>query len=133
MSSKTIVRVREVMTQQFVILDGIATVEEGIQALLKKDAHAVIIQRRCEEDEYGIVVLPDIAQKVLSVDKAPERVNLYEIMTKPVLAVDPELDIRYCARLFYRFGLSMAPVIQDKEVLGIVTYNDIVLRGLLKR
>ena len=54
-------------------------------------------------------------------------------MTKPVLAVEPEMDIRYCARLLYRFGLSTAPVIQDKEVLGIVTYNEIVLHGLLKR
>ena len=132
MSSKTIIRARDVMTQKFALMDGIATVEEGIQALVEKDAQGIIIQRRNEDDEYGIVVPADIAQKVLAVNKAPSRVNLYEIMTKPVLGIDPGMDIRYCARLFYRFGLSMAPIIQDKKVLGIVTYNEIVLQGLLK-
>jgi predicted transcriptional regulator len=41
------------------------------------------------------------------------------------------MDIRYCARLFYRFGLSTAPVVRDKAIVGMVTYNEIVLNGLI--
>jgi predicted transcriptional regulator len=77
------------------------------------------------------VLLADIAKKVLAKDRAPSRVNLYEIMSKPVLAVDPEMDIRYCARLFDQFGLSTAPVIRDKTIIGVVTYYEIVLQGLV--
>ena len=51
-------------------------------------------------DEYGMVLLSDIAKQVLAKDRSPKRVNIYEIMAKPVLSVQPDMDIRYCARMF---------------------------------
>ena len=57
--------------------------------------------------------------------------NVYEIMAKPVISVDPQMDVRYCARLFDNFGLAMALVLENGAVAGIVGYNEIVLDGLL--
>ena len=51
-------------------------------------------------------------------------------MSKPVISVHPDMDIRYTARLFGQFGLAVAPVIDNGEVVGTVTYTDIVLEGL---
>jgi predicted transcriptional regulator len=45
--------------------------------------------------------------------------------------VSASMDVRYCARLFERFGISRAPVIEDGKVLGMVSYNNIVLNGML--
>ncbi len=70
---------------------------------------------------------------MLARDRSPERVNVYEIMSKPVIGVDPAMDIRYCARLFEKFGLSMAPVIEQGNVVGLVSYNDLVLKGMAGR
>ena len=67
---------------------------------------------------------------MLAKDRAPERVNVYEIMSKPVVGVDPHMDIRYCARLFAKLGMSVMPVIEDEKVVGIVSYHELVLRGL---
>lgn len=131
MTKRSIVRVRDIMRDHFVLMDGVSTVAEGIAALSRQGAHTLFIRRRSGDDEFGIVALADIASKVLGADKSPERVNLYEVMTKPVLHVDPEMDIRYCARLFFRFGLSTAPVIEGDEIIGVVTYNEMVLNGLL--
>jgi Mg/Co/Ni transporter MgtE len=65
------------------------------------------------------------------VDRAPERTNVYEIMSKPALGVRPDMQVRYCARLFNAFGLTLAPVIDSaEEILGVVSYDDLVLRGL---
>ena len=69
----------------------------------------------------------------MGADKTADRVNVYEIMSKPVISVDPDMDIRYCARLFERFGLTLAPVVQNRTVVGVVSYRDIVLRGLRDR
>jgi len=90
----------------------------------------VIVKKRNEHDAFGIVLLSDIAKKVLAKDRAPDRVNVYEIMSKPVIPVDPELDVRYCARLFDRVGLSNAPVISDGKVVGIVSYEGLIFDGL---
>ncbi|GAL08122.1 hypothetical protein JCM19237_176 [Photobacterium aphoticum] len=92
----------------------------------------MIIAKRHEDDEYGIVLMNDIAKKVLAMDRSPERTNVYEIMTKPALSVSETMDVRYCARLFERFGISRAPVLHDGEVIGMVSYNNIVLNGMLR-
>ncbi len=130
MSERNLVRVREVMKTRFDMVDGMATVAEALSMMNHIDTKTLIVNKRNDDDEYGIVLLSDIARRVLAQDKAPDRVNIYEIMSKPVISVDPQMDIRYCARLFDRFGLSRAPVIERGQVMGIVSYTDMVLKGL---
>ena len=133
MKSKTIIRVRDVMKPDFDLVDGMDTVADVLRKSQHAESKCFIVDMRHEDDEYGIVLLSDIAKQVLARNKSPERVNIYEIMTKPVISVDPGMDIRYCARLFENFGLSRAPVVDNRAVVGIVGYTDIVLQGLRDR
>lgn len=134
MSKQNIICVSDVMKKSFDIVDGIDTVQTALQKMEHHDSHVLIINKRNDDDEYGMVLLADIAKKVIAKDRSPERVNLYEIMSKPVITVRADMDIRYCARLFNRFGLHVAPVIQEDcgKIVGTVSYNDIVLKGLVK-
>jgi predicted transcriptional regulator len=122
---------RDVMDQSFARVDGLITVADALKIIQEKNVTVLIINKRNEHDEFGIVLLSDIAKKVIAKDKSPDRVNLYEIMTKPLVSVHPTMDIRYCARLFNNFGLNKAPVIEDDEVFGIVSYENIVLKALI--
>lgn len=131
MSNKKVVRVRDVMRTQFDCVDGITTVADALKNMQYPDTKALIVNRRHEDDEFGMVTLMDIASRVLATNRAPERVNIYEIMTKPVLAVSPDMDIRYCARLFNNYRVLRAPVVENNEVIGVVGFTDIVLRGML--
>lgn len=133
MSDLTITTARHIMSSNFIEVDGLMTVDEVIHRMKAAGVSVVLIKKRNAHDAHGIVLLADIAKKVLARDRAPERVNVYEIMSKPVVTVEPELDVRYCARLFDRFGLSVAPVIEGDRVIGIVSYGDLVLRGLFAR
>jgi predicted transcriptional regulator len=132
MNDSSPVRVRDVMKPDFDIVQGLTTVREALAKMRHVDTKCLIVDKRHDDDEYGIVLLADIAREVLARDRAPERVNIYEIMSKPVVAVDPEMDIRYCARLFDKFGLSRAPVVEQRKIVGIVSYTDMVLRGLCR-
>ena len=133
MSSKIIVRVKDVMNPGVDLVDGMDTVAEVLKNSKHPETKCFIVDMRHENDEYGIVLLSDIAKQVLGQNKSPERVNIYEIMAKPVICVDPEMDIRYCARLFENFGLSRTPVVSNGKVIGIVGYTDIVLHGVRDR
>ncbi len=113
------------------MVDGLITVREALEIFKSRQASVLIINKRDDDDEYGILLISDIAKEVLARDRAPERVNVYEVMAKPVVAVEPQMDVRYCARLFENFGISTAPVISNGEVQGVVSYNDIVLNGLI--
>jgi len=130
-SGKIIVKIKDVMRSNYLEMDGLKTVKEALIEMKKNNASYVVIQKRHEHDEYGVVMLSDIAKKVLAKDKSPERVNLYEIMSKPVISVPPEMDVRYCARLFDNFGLASAPVIDNAKVVGVVGYKALVFEGIL--
>ncbi len=132
MSEKAIVRVRDAMNERFDVIDGMATVRDALRVMRDNGAECLIVDKRNPDDEYGMLLISDVARHVLGQDRAPERVNVYEVMAKPVIAVDPEMDIRYCARLFTRFDLTRAPVIAGGKVVGIVSFTDLVLRGLCK-
>lgn len=133
MSEREPIRVRHVMKQNFDMVDGMTTVAEALSTMQHVETKALIVNKRHEDDEYGMVLLSDVARHVLAKDKAPQRVNVYEIMAKPVVSVDPDMDIRYCARLFERFELSRAPVVDNGKVIGIISFTDMVLRGLARQ
>lgn len=128
--SHQLVQVKDVINDCFYMVDGRITVLEAMKIAKEHNCDALIVNKRHEHDEFGMVLMSDIAKKVISKDRAPDRVNVYEIMAKPVLSVKPSLDVRYCARLFENFGVSRAPVIDNDEVLGMVGYEDIVLKGM---
>ena len=130
MSEAKLVKVRNVMKTEFDTVDGLATVAEALRDMKHIETKALIVRRRHEHDEHGIVELEDIATEVLAKNRAPERVNIYEIMDKPLIGVDPEMDIRYCARLFERHQLNRAAVVENREVIGLVSYADIVIKGM---
>jgi len=130
-SNRKIIRVREVMKQEFDMIDGRVTVMEALRTMKHVETKSLIVDKRNEDDEYGMVLISDIAREVLAKDRSPDRVNVYEIMAKPLLPVDPAMDIRYCARYFEKFGLSRAPVVENRKVIGIISYTDMVLKGLV--
>ena len=113
------------------IVDGMISVSEALNNMKFPETRTLIVDKRHEDDEFGVVMFRDIAKRVLAPDLSPERINMYEIMSKPVIGVDPEMDVRYCTKLFDRFGLSRAPVIEDGVIIGLVSYTDIVLKGVM--
>ncbi|MCK4742605.1 MAG: CBS domain-containing protein [Sulfuriflexus sp.] len=133
MSVKKIIRVSEIMKKKFDIVEGITTVSEALDKMTHIENKSLIVNKRNDDDEYGIVLLADIARNVLAKDRAPERVNIYEIMSKPVITVEANMDIRYCARLFAKFKLTRAPVVEDGKIVGMVSYTDMVLKGMAGR
>lgn len=129
MTEREVVQVRDVMKTKVDIIDGMMTVSDALKTMHHVETKSLIVDKRNEQDEYGMVLISDIAKQVLATDRSPERVNVYEVMTKPVVSINPGMDIRYCARLFERLGLSRAPVIENNKVIGIISYTDMVLKG----
>ncbi len=129
---KTLIQVKDVMKHQVDFVDGMKTVQEALQEMQHIETKTLIVNKRHAHDEWGIVVISDIARIVLAGDKSVERTNVYEVMTKPAITIRQDMDIRYCARLFEQFGLSRAPVVKHGEIIGIISYTDMVLKGLCK-
>ncbi|MBD2205299.1 CBS domain-containing protein [Calothrix sp. FACHB-1219] len=115
----------DIMTRDVATIRSSATVAEAVKLLRSRDWRALIVDRRNEQDAYGIISESDIAYKVIAHGKDPQTMRVYEIMTKPCIAINPNLGLEYVARLFAQHHLHRAPVIQG-ELLGIVSLTDIL-------
>lgn len=132
MSVKENIKARDVMNASFVMLDGMQTIRDALNAMRDNNVDTILVKKRDQHDAFGILMLSDIAKKVMARDRSLDRVNIYEVMTKPVVSVPPEMNVRYCARLFDKFGLSCVPVIESEEVLGMLGYRDLLMKTFEK-
>lgn len=126
------VTVREAMKKSYQTIDGLATIHDALKIIKKEKTSLLVVNKRNAHDEFGILLVSDIARLVLAKDRSPKRVNVYEVMSKPAVYVSPDMDIRYCSRLFARYDLVRALVVENNEVIGTISPNSLVLDGLLQ-
>ena len=128
MTEHEYVKVRLVMTPSPRLIDGLATVRQAIDLMRDGGVSSLVIDRRHDGDEYGLVTVHDIAGKVIANDRAPDRISVYEIMSKPALTVDVDMDVKYAIRILTRFQLTRALVTDHGTLAGIVTLRDMAIR-----
>jgi CBS domain-containing protein len=121
-------KVADIMTSQVVTVRGHQSVAEAVRSMQDHHISVVIVERRHEEDAYGMVTEMDIISKVTAYGRDPKKLRVYEIMQKPCIVVNPDLSVEYAARLFANTGIRCAPVIREK-LLGILTVTDMLLKG----
>ena len=122
-------RVSDIMRADFIVIDGMATVSEALARMATMNADIVIVDKRNEDDEYGVLPLTRILTRVLAVNRSPERVNVYEIMLKPAVMIDADMRARYCARFFANLGIRTAPVLRDQKIVGTISYRELAYGG----
>jgi len=119
------------MKTNFGTINRNATIAEALIEMKRLQTAILVVDKRDEDDEFGLLLVSDIARLVLAKDRASSRVNTYEIMTKPTVCVDPDMDIRYCSRLMSTFNLTRVLVVKDNAIVGTVNPSALVLEGLV--
>jgi len=123
-------RARDIMATDVVMVDGSATAAEAVELMKAKQVRALIVDRRSDDDAYGIVTQRDVVYRVVAEGRDPRTVRVYEIMSKPLVVVNPDLDVKYVARLMAQRGLSRAPVLAEQKLQGVVSISDIVMKAM---
>lgn len=134
MKHEPYIKVAEVMTRNLRTVDSMATVRQAMEKMTAEGVSSLVVERRDDRDEYGLVVVTDIAREVVAKNLSFDRVQVYEVMRKPVVYVDPGMDLRYAIRLLVNFGLRRALVLGgDRQLLGMITLRDMLLRYVASR
>jgi len=119
-------KVRDVMMSTFTKVEGIMKVSDALNMMRDNKINAVLVEPRDENDVYGIMTLKDIARKVIGQGRNLHETHIYEIMSKPVLSVNFDMPIPFAARFLTNFNVSYAMVIENNEVIGMVSLNGMV-------
>ena len=124
----SIIRARDVMQQGIVTVDGMATAREAAAKMRSEKVPYLLVEKRHSDDAWGIVVVHDFVKGVIVPGRSPASVNVYEIMTKPIITVPADMDIRYVTRLIYRADIRRAPVEDGGELVGIISLESLILQ-----
>jgi CBS domain-containing protein len=128
MSQSFFLPVKEVMTRDPERIEGLATVQDALARMQARHISSLVVERRDAQDEFGLLLVGDIAREVIGRNRSPSRTNVYEIMTKPAPAVDADMSIKYAIRHMARLGLSHCVVLHGRDLVGLVTLRDMTLQ-----
>ncbi|RLI84545.1 MAG: histidine kinase [Archaeoglobales archaeon] len=119
-------KVEDVMTKDLVFIDPDASVKDAIDMMLKERIRSLLIKPRNEKDTHGVITVRDIVFEVIANEINPEEVRVYDIASKPVVTVRRGTDLKTVIRFMKRFNIARVFVIENGEIVGIVTLMDIM-------
>ncbi len=121
-------RARDVMNRQFALVSPLDTVHDALVKMKAcGDCQVAIVDRADEDDAYGIVTYQEVVYKVIYKSLSPTRTRMGEIMVKPLIVVNPTLRLPFVAQLFSRFGIQNAIVIEEHQLVGVISSSDLVM------
>ncbi len=124
---KSVVRARDVMHKELIFVDGMTTAKKVASIMREKRINALLVQKRNQDDAYGIINIQDLIRGVLLANRSSDEVHVYEVMTKPVIMIPADMDVKYVARLLHRASIRRAPVEDQGKLIGMVTLSSLIL------
>lgn len=119
-------RAKDIMQVEIATIVSDASVAEAVAQMRLEGVRSLIVKPHHEHDPYAIVTYSDIVYKVLAEGLDPAQVPVYEVMTKPAVTIQPEMQVQYIARLFRQTGIGHAPVVDCGELVGVVSMTDLI-------
>ena len=127
---ETFQKAKEIASDKLFYIDGLASTRDAVQLMKEKNVQALIIKKRNNADENGIITVNDIIKGVIIPNKTFDEVSVYEIMTKPVFSISAHLNVKYVPRLMYNYNVRIAPVEENGEYIGIIDFTQFLFTKL---
>jgi CBS domain-containing protein len=115
--------VGNLMNNDAIILEADKSLDEAIKGMKERNQRSVLATHLGEV--VGMVSKTDILYKVTSEGKNPSKIKLREIMTSPVLAVNPQNTIKDALSIMNKRNVRQLMVHAYSAVLGIISREDI--------
>lgn len=126
--SNQVIRARDVMQEETPIIDGMASAKDAVVKMRSSQVTELLVAKRNDDDAWGIVAMIDLVRNVLVPGRNAENVFVYEIMSKPVITVPADMNIRHVIRLMQRTGVRRVPVEDKGEIVGMITLTSLILK-----
>jgi CBS domain-containing protein len=101
-----------------------ASVFEAVSEMARRNVGALVVMEG--EDVVGIVTERDYARKIVLLARASRDTEVQDIMTSPVMYVQPTQTVEECMALMTDKRLRHLPVMDDGELRGVISIGDLV-------
>jgi len=117
--------VKDVMSSPVVTLDEGATSNKVANIMDENKLGCLIVTNKTGKP-VGIITERDLVIRVLSKNLKPDAVKAKEIMTSPLVTIEPEATISEAARRMSRLNIRRLGVIYKGNLVGVVSSKDIL-------
>lgn len=118
-------KVGEIMTQDVVYAEVPGASAEALDLILKKKLSGLPIVKRGTKKLLGIVTRNDFSRR-------PEESQLALLMTRDVVSISQDADVKDAAKIFLEKDFRRLPVVKDGELIGILTISDIIWKAVVR-
>lgn len=115
--------VEKIMVKNVIAVDANVKVKEAVKLMNEYEIGCLIVENKGKV--AGIVTERDLLKRVIEESKDPERVNVSEIMSQPLIVGSPHMDIEDVVRQMFKYKIKKLPIIEDGNLLGLVTLTDV--------
>lgn len=118
--------VKDLMNQSVVTIGCRASVRDALNKMSQQQVKSLVVEKRHANDAYGIVTYSTIVKTIIAEQGDIDLLNVYDIATKPVVTVGQDLAVNYVAQLMINMKIKRVVVIDNNEMLGLLTMHDLV-------
>ena len=116
-------KVRDVMVREVITVDENSSVKEAVDTMNEFQIGSLIVLERGKAK--GIVTERDFLGRVIAEAKDVMNTKVKEIMTTPLVVVEPSTDLEEAVKLMFRNKIKKLAVVDANKLVGIVTLTDI--------
>jgi len=117
-------KIEDVMVEDVVSVSENATVREAAELMSKHEIGCLVVVKKGKP--VGIVTETDMVKRVILQPVDPAEIKVGEIMSAPLVAGDPQMDVDEASRIMQRRKIKKLPVVKNGRLVGLVTTTDIV-------
>jgi CBS domain-containing protein len=115
----------DVMTLCVFYIDEDKSVAEAIKLMRAERLSSLVVNGKTPDEAWGIITRKDVVNKIVASGKNPKKVKVFEIMSKPLVTVSPDLSVKDCAELMHIKGIRRVAVFDGKAIIGLLSNTDI--------
>ncbi|UCH31755.1 MAG: CBS domain-containing protein [Candidatus Bathyarchaeota archaeon] len=116
-------KVEDIMVKEVITIDEEATVKDAADVMNKFEIGCLLVTK--EGRAVGIITERDLLKRVVSQVKNPRRAKVKDVMSKPLIVVEPNMELEEAAKLMFRLKIKKLPVVKSGQLIGLVTLTDL--------
>lgn len=120
--------VENVMTpaEKLIKISPMSSVRTALKLMRDNKVRSVIVEKNGANGAYGLLTFKNILQTIVAEDGDIDLLNVYDIAAMPAVSVSGKLDVKYAAKMMVNSSIKRLLVIDNNELLGILTMSDII-------
>lgn len=116
-------KVKDIMTKNVKTISPSATMAEAARLMRKNRIGCLVVVEGSKP--VGIITERDIAYKIVAEEKSSDT-TVKEVMTRELKTIDKEKTMKDAARIMAAHVIRRLPVVENKELIGIITLEDVM-------